>query len=598
MATAFRIPTHPWDDDSDDSRSSASTDSEDDAPPSQRKAAKLFVEYILSMYMVGMISAKTFCTICYYASLAGIEAASPYGRGPSKNTGRYQAYLDRVLGFKKYDRALYEIEIPGVGRRGLSRVVHKMSVMNPHEALAEELRGDGGMIEQRLDGLAQSGGLPPCYYAHPVVQGNGCTTIPIAIYMDGVPYSQVDSVLGVWITNLISGQRHLVAVWRKKLSCRCGCRGWCSLFEIMRWLVWSLRCAARGVYAPSRHDDTPWNADESWRRAKAGTPLGHNYAGIYAKGDWSEYCSTLGFPTWGSGIKPCIFCSAFGDNMYDPTGATPKCLPLGWTPTTDIAYFEACSRCEVVVVLDAAAHREVKLLLKYDRRASGWHGRCLTADIVIAGTQLRAGDRLEPSHEIPNIGKLFDDMAAFPVVATFWRASRDTITRHRNPLFDCELGLGPMTCLTIDVLHGLHFGPILVFNALCIWRLLLSGIWGGAESTGGESIQVAVLCIRGDLRAFYREWKQSHPDDYLTPVRDVTVKMVGKAHDRKLKVKAAEAWGVLLYVGHAMKKYHAHLGNDATALVEAADALIGMTRVMQRAGWNFTPRELADSCLN
>ena len=35
--------------------------------------------------------------------------------------------------------------------------------------------------------------------------------------MDSLPYSLVDSVLGVWLINLITGARHVLLIIRKKL---------------------------------------------------------------------------------------------------------------------------------------------------------------------------------------------------------------------------------------------------------------------------------------------------------------------------------------------------------------------------------------------
>ena len=42
--------------------------------------------------------------------------------------------------------------------------------------------------------------------------------------MDGVAYSHIDSVLGVWAINMISQKRHVVALIRKKQMCKCGAK--------------------------------------------------------------------------------------------------------------------------------------------------------------------------------------------------------------------------------------------------------------------------------------------------------------------------------------------------------------------------------------
>ena len=56
----------------------------------------------------------------------------------------------------------------------------------------------------------------------------------------------------------------------------------------------------------------------------------------------------------------------------------------------------------------------------------------MTADLPEYG--LRAGDRLEPSKNVPDVGAFFVFIVAFPVVVLFWRATMETSARHRNPL--------------------------------------------------------------------------------------------------------------------------------------------------------------------
>eukprot|EP00969_Alexandrium_andersonii_P291546 12886049-Alexandrium_andersonii.AAC.1 len=73
--------------------------------------------------------------------------------------------------------------------------------------------------------MIAQGELPPAYTQHAVVQGSPSRVWPIAVYMDGVAYTQSDTVVGMWVTNMVSQTRHLVALVRKRLLCRCGCKG-------------------------------------------------------------------------------------------------------------------------------------------------------------------------------------------------------------------------------------------------------------------------------------------------------------------------------------------------------------------------------------
>ena len=138
-------------------------------------------------------------------------------------------------------------------------------------------------------------------------------------------------------------------------------------------------------------------------------------------------------------------------------------------------YFDACTRAEITAPLDEARHRTVVALLDYD--ANG--GRRLLTAPGFCG--LAAGDRLEPSASIPDIGQAFD-VQSTPLVATFWRTSRESLCRHRNPLFGKDLHILPSVSLVVDTLHALYLGVMHVFLRVSIWALVLSGFWGGAAA--------------------------------------------------------------------------------------------------------------------
>ena len=105
----------------------------------------------------------------------------------------------------------------------------------------------------------------------------------------------------------------------------------------------------------------------------------------------------------------------------------------------DDMYFNACDRCELIVQINDVAERDdVNGYLRFDARAKGSKGRCLTRDITINGVELKLDDRLEPCDQLHDVGALID-VDRFPLTITFWRTSREDMTRHRNPLFDREL---------------------------------------------------------------------------------------------------------------------------------------------------------------
>jgi hypothetical protein len=76
------------------------------------------------------------------------------------------------------------------------------------------------------------------------------------LFVDGVPYSHTDGVVGFWVINTVTEKRVLVAAMRTQLACSCGCRGWCNYHAILSFLAWSFRCLGKGGYPATRHDGT------------------------------------------------------------------------------------------------------------------------------------------------------------------------------------------------------------------------------------------------------------------------------------------------------------------------------------------------------
>ena len=213
---------------------------------------------------------------------------------------------------------------------------------------------------------------------------------PYAIYLDGVPYSERDSVIGVWFIDLLTGKRYLMILLRKFTSCRCGCRGWCSFFQIFLMVNWCNEALHEGRYPLTDHLNNEFEVG-SHRWKLRGKKMRRRGVCLYIKGDWSEYANTLGLSGWGDLLRPCFECVGCGDDLYVPYGSTP--LELRCLETEEADNFDACARCEILVAL--TAHSKMLIL------ASGFiyikgSGRCLRRDVD--ELRLKCGDRLEPSN--------------------------------------------------------------------------------------------------------------------------------------------------------------------------------------------------------
>ena len=386
--------SHAWDnrslnDDENDAEEYGSywgecSDPEDGDTNTEVSAGMEFVSFLLKLLYQATISAHVFAVIMYFAGKAGIKEAVDWGLPPGRGSGRYSRKLKRKLGWsgKTNQQGFLVMEVPGQGKHDIERCTKLVSSIPGHEQLADDTQGIEAS-KRILEHKKATDDLPLCYHHHPVVSGaqEGECVFPVAIYIDGVPYSITDSVIGIWLINILDGRRYLVSVLRKRLLCMCGCRGWCTFYHFFCMIKWMLEALARGMF-PSERYDGDWRDSDLIRSQKAGQPFGFKCACLYMKGDWSELGVTLGFPTWKDGLRPCWSCNACADNFYSVLGVDLQ--NLTWIINGDDDYFDACSRCEIIVTLAGNADLTVVVnKLRYDKRQGGSRGRALVDAIQV-----------------------------------------------------------------------------------------------------------------------------------------------------------------------------------------------------------------------
>ena len=131
--------------------------------------------------------------------------------------------------------------------------------------------------------------------------------------------------------------------------CKCGCRAWCTFFEVFRFLAWSLKALEEGLYPLHRHDGKVWGPGDEDRSRFSGQRMMKG-ALLNIKGDWSEYCSTWGFPTWQDSLRPCMECNCHLGNMHSYSECSFDAMP--WEVNGHGDYEAACARCEIAVMVD------------------------------------------------------------------------------------------------------------------------------------------------------------------------------------------------------------------------------------------------------
>ena len=541
---------------------------EEDVDPegTVEEAAECFAQLLLDKYFESSLSAQSVCTLAYYASKAGVTGlVEELALKPGAGSGNFQRHLKKVLGFSSDD--FYKLRVPGTLKHELGRTSWYLPTQPLHEVLMQEVEETPDYFEQLTEAI-ENDLVPPGFFEQPLVATSQGPVVPYALYMDGVAYSLTDTVVGVWAYSLATNKRHLLCLVRKKLVCKCGCRGWCTFWPVLAWLKWCCEALAEGVYPRTRHDGANWSQEDSTRAAQAGAAMAARAVCVFLKGDWAEFCERLGFPTWNSGLRPCFCCSASPDQFLSAAGVSLEAGP--WHVNTDDDYEEACAKCEFRVSVDRPGHEMLCRLLRYDKRKDGSHGRALIQDVP--NYRLLAGDRLEPCNGLRDVGE-FDMLKEFPAQLVFWRVSEETLCQHRCPLWDVRLGLTPSLILGIDMMHTLHLGVMQEFAKEAVWVLLRANLWAPAPGlTEEERVDNNLVLLRNLLWSWYRERSQRHPKENLRRLQDLTRKMVGTNNNRRMKTKAAETWGFTLFLTETMHEHRAVL--QADRLIAAGNAII------------------------
>ena len=396
---------NPWDDEArhewEREGYAVDVDSDEEELDPATAAAQEMLDHLVDLYLTSVISAKSLCLLCHWASKAGITHPDVirYAAKPTKHSGNYQKHLNTAMGFDDMLRNFDTISVPAYPRGGVGRGLLDLPLRAPHALLHDELRQNesvGFKLQEMVDNMV----LPPCYFANPIVKAStaGSLPVPFALYCDGVQYSKNDSVIGLWLHNLVTESRGLVTIIRKSVMCQCGCRGWCTWYPILSWLRWSFQHLAEGTF-PER----TWLGGAFPEGSESARVVGENMDStavlLYCKGDWLELCERFGFPSPLSGGRPCFCCSAIGDQLYEPEGVSLVEQP--WF-TNDAESFErAASRCEQITIVSQEHREGLNSILKYDKRSHGLHGLALVADFPELG--LLKGDRLEPSEKLLDI---------------------------------------------------------------------------------------------------------------------------------------------------------------------------------------------------
>ena len=155
--------------------------------------------------MGGKLSAKDVCTIGHYAKLAGVGGATAaFSFRLNAPDGHYNRHFKTVLKLDEEVSGAYKLDVPCHDKFLLDRNVHKVPAWPAHESLSDELRDTPGLTS-RLRMLTADKEWTDAYFNRPMVRYNpGRNVWPLALYLDGVPFTKRDTAIGWWVYNLVT----------------------------------------------------------------------------------------------------------------------------------------------------------------------------------------------------------------------------------------------------------------------------------------------------------------------------------------------------------------------------------------------------------
>ena len=256
--------------------------------------------------------------------VGGLASAGGHGQHPGNIARDIRRQLIRLGNIPKSE-TFYWADLPlwDVGQERC--LLHKIPVLLPHELLPVLLKNippraavpnSGTPGFSRFNHLCESLGLPLD------------TTIPLAIWGDGVPYTKKGSliVVNLSVAGLPGSPRVPLLALPSKYLCKCGgCQGRHTLDVFWDIVAWSFRFLALGVTPQCRHDQQPWEEYDQHRAALGNTVLAQRGLMFQVKGDWEFLASKLGLPSWAE-VNICWWCAAQKDSFSTLTAENMHAL--------------------------------------------------------------------------------------------------------------------------------------------------------------------------------------------------------------------------------------------------------------------------------
>jgi hypothetical protein len=527
---------------------------------------------LTSLYLTEQCSAQKLCSAAWYHMASGGCGLDDLALDPrvERPTGHYNAFIKLVLGREFGDPSLSYISTPMYDKRNACRSNVMVPIMRPTEAMSQYLLGhqnavDANDLQAPLPLAFPDAAWTPEELSNQVIQDGLAKGFHLSrlrrvgIFMDDAGFTKNESFHAIYLNDVSSSVRFLLAILRKAEICQCGCRGFCTFWCIHDALLSDLQDAAVGRWSSSELDEQPFQLGTP-RGDRAGLPMGICLACTEMRADMPGYTGPMGFRSSSHGSYPCPCCNIRKANIGDLNNVS---LDGGeWDPFTDVQYYTEIAKCLITVQITTPGDIANVLAapLDYDhRKTGGFLGRRLLHDVGLAsGERLLLGDRLHPSRVLRDVANF--EFTPVPFTCQFWRCNPKTArVLHLSPLMRLP-GVG-MRTWRVDILHAWHLGSLPRLLGKGLWFVLRGDVYGIDARMpwlyADDTLQLNLLQLRSELFGFYKQQARNDPNWNKTASRvwNITIKMLGKEANPVLKTKANETAHLVPFLVHLLERH-------------------------------------------
>ena len=103
-------------------------------------------------------------------------------------------------------------------------------------------------------------------------------------------------------------------------------------------------------------------------------------------------------------------------------------------------------------------------------------------------------------------------------------------------------------------------------------------MWNNEQSWKTE---IELYNVKHELHVFYTAYDAAHVGHPASRISKLTMKMIGKKTERKLKLKAAETYGLLNYLVDRLRRSMGAVGPGAKAMLDSGELLVSYVEALK-----------------